>query len=243
MRNNILKRVGSYSFAFLALFSMFALNCSAQNVNKVKVKISATEFETQCKIEYTLKNRGSELTELTLSSILFQDTKIANIEAYDSSGDLAISGSSSGGKYSSKVTLKEPISPDATYSFTVNYDVLDSVKTIKEKNILTVPLLSLPWKSIISDEPACSIDATLPTGMNLVRTSPRVISVTTTDSRVVAHTSSAVLVSFFRAEYTGQKVGFFTPENIAIVVFFSIVVLLIVIWSYYSFVYLKRKNI
>jgi hypothetical protein len=79
--------------------------------------------------------------------------------------------------------------------------------------------------------------------MGLIRTSPRVISVDETGmDRTVVNTSSAVLVSFFHAEYKEGEVGFFTPETTAIILFFLVVAAMVVLWWYYNFVYLKRKN-
>ena len=242
MGENTLREMGRCGLALLLVGALFAPDGIAQTVTKVKANISVTESETRCTVEYALKNGTSELKEIGASTILFQDTKLTNVKASDAGGELNVSGSSSGGKYSSKIALREPVPPNAAYAFTLTYQVEGSVKPCNGTNILTVPLLALPWKSIVPKEPVCSIDAALPPKMNLIRTSPRVLATKTSDSRVVAHTSSSVLVSFFRAEYTGKEVGFFTPENTTNVAFGAAILLLIFIWTYYNFVYIKKRN-
>jgi hypothetical protein len=243
MGKNLLREMGWYGLALLLIVALLAPDGAAQTVTKVKTNISVTESETQCNVEYTIKNGTSELKEIGASTILFQDTKLMNVKASDAGGELNVSGSSSGGKYSSKIVLREPVPPNAAYSFALAYQVEGSVKPRNGTNILTVPLLALPWRSIVPKEPVCSIDATLPPGMNLIRTSPRILSTAKRDSRIVAHTSSSVLVSFFHAEYTAKEVGFFTPENTTNVVFSAAIIVLILIWTYYNFVYMKRETI
>lgn len=243
MRGNMLREMGGRGLAVLLMVALFAPEVVAQTVTKVKADISVTESETRCDIGYTLKNGAAELKEISASTILFQDTKIAGIKASDPAGELTVTGSSAGGRYVSKITLREPVGPNATYSFNVTYTVEGSVKPQDGKNVLTAPLLALPWKSIVPKEPVCAIDATLPSGMNLIRTSPRILSTGTRDSRVVAHTSSSVLVSFFRAEYTAKQVGFFTPENTTNVAFIGTIIVLILMWTYYNFVYIKRRTV
>jgi hypothetical protein len=242
MKNSRFKAMGLSVFFLLFFSVIFTPAGMAQGVTKVKATLSATESGTECRVEYTFKNGSAPLKELTASTILFQDTKVSNMKASDKAGDLEATGSSTGGKYSTKIALREPIPPEGVYSFTLAYDVGDSMKSAGGKTVLTAPLLSLPWKSTLSKEPACSIEAMLPSGMNLIRTSPKIDSTTLRDSRVVAHASSAILTSFFRAEFTKEKVGFFTPENIVNVCFFGAIAFLIALWLYYNFIYLKRKS-
>ncbi|HUV07419.1 MAG TPA: hypothetical protein VMX75_06800, partial [Spirochaetia bacterium] len=228
-----MSRVCALGFSILVLF---VLSAGAQNVTKVKVDISATKSSTECKVQYTLKNGGKELPELPISSILFQDTEIKDFTVADSSGTLNATGSASGGKFAAKIALPKAIAAEAEYTFSVAYSVGGSIKSRGSKGTLTVPILSLPFRSVIGAEPAFEVRATLPEGMGLIRTSPRVITADTSASRTVVNSSSAVLVSFFHAEFREGTVGFFTPETTAIILFFAAVAIMIALWWYYNFV-------
>jgi len=226
----------------ILILAFTVLSAGAQNVTMVKADISVTESSTECRVEYALKNGGQELKEFPISSILFQDTGITGLRVNDSSGKLNVTGAAADGKYTAMVAPAKAIPAGGEYSFTVAYSVQDSVKAKGDTSVLTVPLLHLPFKSVIGTEPAFQVQAKLPEGSGLIRTSPRIISTDTSNARPVVTTSSAVLVSFFHAEYTDGSPGFFTPETTAIILFFLAIVVMIVLWWYYNFVYLKKKS-
>lgn len=232
-------RVCALGFLILVLG---VAGAAAQNVTMVKADISVTESSTECRVDYTLTNGGEELKEFPIASILFQDTSISGLQVSDSSGGLMVAGAAADGKYAATVVPAKAIPAGGEYSFSVAYRVQGSVKAKGGTSILTVPLLNLPFKSVIGPEPALQIQARLPAGAGVIRTSPRIISTDVSNARPLVSTNSAVLVSFFHAEYTDGSPGFFTPETTAIILFFVAIVVMILLWWYYNFVYLKKKS-
>jgi hypothetical protein len=217
------------------LLGLTFVPAGAQNVTRVSAEVELTGQDVRCELQYTLKNGKQELKEVPLSGILYHGSDVGDLSARDGSGSLSVSGASSGDKFAGKLALAQPVAPEAEYSFTVSYGVPGAVQRKADHWVLSAPLLHTPWRPRLSKEPAMTIRGVLPEGMNFIWSSPRYLKVERGAGQVVVNTSSPVLASYFRVEYTEGRVGFFTPRTTAIVSFFGAAAVLIVIWLVYAF--------
>ena len=234
MRNSIWLRARLWGMLLVGLSLTLAPGW-AQSVVRVAADVQVSAQDAQCEVQYVLKNGKEQLTEIPLSSILYHGTDVKALSARGSSGPLSVSGSSAGGKFTGKVVLSSPVSPEAEYSFTLAYGVSGAVQRKGGHQVSSAPILHTPWRPVLSRDPAITIKGVLPQGTNLIWTSPRYLSESSEGNRVVVTTVSPVLASYFRVEYTDARVGFFTPRTTAIVSFFGGAVILIVIWLLYAF--------
>jgi hypothetical protein len=219
----------------LAGLALILAPAGAQTVTRVSAEVQVTGQEVRCELQYALKNGKQELKEVPLSGILYHGSDIRDLSARDSSGTLSVSGSSSGDKFAGKLTLTQPLAPEAEYSFTLSYGVPGGVQRKADHWVMSAPLIHTPWRPRLSKEPAMTIRGVLPEGTNFIWSSPRYLKVERDAGRAAVTTSSPVLASYFRIEYTEGRVGFFTPRTTAIVSFFGAAAVLIAIWLVYAF--------
>lgn len=215
---------------------------SAQTVVRVSADVDLTGQGARCDLQYVLKNGKDELKEIPLSAILYHGTGITNLSGRDAGGPLAVSGAAAGDKFAGKIALATPLAAGAEYSFSLGYGVTGAVQDRGRIKVSSAPMLHMPWRPVLSKQAAMSIRGALPQGTNLVWASPRYLTQRSEGGRVVVTTSSPVLASYFRVEYTAGKVGFFTPRTTAIVAFFGGALVLIAIWLLYAFGRGKRAK-
>lgn len=233
--NRAMRSTAAIRALILAGLVLAVVPIEAQNVLRVSAEVQVSAQQARCEVQYFLKNGKQELAEVPLSGILYHGSGVGDLRARDGSGVLSVSGAASGDKFAGRVALRQPLAPEAEYSFTVSYDVPGGVQRKSDHWVLSAPILHAPWRSRLSKEPAMSIRGVLPEGTNFIWASPRYLTTGSEAGRVVVTTASPVLASYFRAEYTEGRVGFFTPRVTAIVSFFGGAAVLIAIWLIYVF--------
>jgi len=241
MRNSSWLRTRLWGMV-LAGLSLCLVPLWAQNVVRVTADVDLSARDARCELQYVLKNGKEPLKEIPVSAILYHGTGIVDLSAQDASGPLAVSGAATGDKYGAKIALAAPVAAGAEYRFGLSYGVTGAQAEKGRMSVSSAPLLHTPWRPVLSRQPAMSIRGVLPQGANLVWASPRYLTAKPEANRVVVTTTSPVLASYFRAEHTTGKVGFFTPRTTSIVAFFGSALALIVIWLFYAFGRGKRAK-